>query len=267
MKSNLQFFLCSYSDLVPTTAPSQNNFKWLREINGIPFNTENDQQIQILPSASTPNIVPYPFSTPTNSGTNSINSTVNMTVIGSTSGIAVGNLIVGGGIPVGTTVQSIGTSQFTFTTSSANATAGAVYSNNGQNFTVSSTIVAGTTLVTTGPGVPTSSGTLTLVSGTGDATITFSAFAEATLLVMTQAATTTGSSGISFYAPASFVYFETDQQVSVIYNNGTAMVLNPFQVNGMTQPAVFFMAGPCYSFSVTNMSSTTTANIFFASMG
>ena len=64
----------------------------------------------------------------------------------------------------------------TFTVTSANATAGAVYSNNGQNFTVQSTIAAGTTLVASGSAFPLASGTLTKVSGTGDATITFSAF-------------------------------------------------------------------------------------------
>jgi hypothetical protein len=63
----------------------------------------------------------------------------------------------------------------TFTVSSANATAGAVYSNNGQNFTVESTIASGTTLVASGVGSPLASGTLTKVSGTGDSTITFSA--------------------------------------------------------------------------------------------
>jgi hypothetical protein len=64
----------------------------------------------------------------------------------------------------------------TFTVTSANATAGAVYSNNGQNFTVEGTIASGTTLVASGVGNPAASGTLTKVSGTGDATITFSAF-------------------------------------------------------------------------------------------
>ncbi len=66
--------------------------------------------------------------------------------------------------------------QYTFTVTSANATIGDVYSNNGQSFTVNSTIVAGTTLTTTGTGTPLASGTLTKVSGSGDATITFSAF-------------------------------------------------------------------------------------------
>jgi hypothetical protein len=83
---------------------------------------------------------------------------------------------------------------------------------------------------------------------------------------MSNAATTSGTSGISFYAAGAFMYVEADQQVSMIYNNGTAMVLNPFQVNGLTQPAVFFIAGPVYSLSITNLSATT-ANVFFASMG
>ena len=64
---------------------------------------------------------------------------------------------------------------FTFTVTSANATVGAVYTNNGQSFTVLNTIASGTTLVVSGTGAPTASGTLTKASGTGDATITFSA--------------------------------------------------------------------------------------------
>jgi hypothetical protein len=68
--------------------------------------------------------------------------------------------------------------QYTFTVSSANATAGATYvSSNGQNFTVTTTIAGGTTLVSTGSnGAPPASGTLTKTSGTGDTTITFSSF-------------------------------------------------------------------------------------------
>ena len=70
---------------------------------------------------------------------------------------------------------------YTFTVTAANATAGAVYSNNGSSFTVQDTAVGATTLITNGTGAPESSGYLTLVSGSGDATITFSA---AVLLVL-----------------------------------------------------------------------------------
>jgi len=74
--------------------------------------------------------------------------------------------------PVFSTVMS-----YSFVVTSANATVGATYTNNGKTFTVVSTIAAGTTLICTGTGDPASSGTLTKASGTGDSTITFSAVA------------------------------------------------------------------------------------------
>jgi hypothetical protein len=64
---------------------------------------------------------------------------------------------------------------YTFTVTSANATVGATYTNNSVTFTVTATIAAQTTLIATGTGAPAASGTLTKASGTGDATITFSA--------------------------------------------------------------------------------------------
>jgi len=66
----------------------------------------------------------------------------------------------------------------TFTVTSANATAGAVYTNSGDTFIVMQTISGGTTLITGGDGAS-SSGTLTKQSGTGDATISFSSRTEA----------------------------------------------------------------------------------------
>jgi hypothetical protein len=66
------------------------------------------------------------------------------------------------------------TSGYVFTITSSSVTAGAVYSNNGQTFTVSLTIASSTTLTCSGSGTPTTSGTLTLVSGTGPSTISFS---------------------------------------------------------------------------------------------
>ena len=83
-------------------------------------------------------------------------------------------------------------SEYAFTTSPASATAGATYTNNGQTFTVVATISGGTTLITTGTGAPTASGTLTLVSGSGDATITFSAFTASSAVIVTNT-----SAGIS----------------------------------------------------------------------
>jgi hypothetical protein len=65
-------------------------------------------------------------------------------------------------------------SYYTFTVTSSNATVGATYTNNLETFTVLYTISGGTTLVCSGTGVPSASGTLTKVTGTGDAAIVFS---------------------------------------------------------------------------------------------
>jgi hypothetical protein len=64
----------------------------------------------------------------------------------------------------------------TFTVTSASVTAGATYTNNSQTFTVVTTISSGTTLTVTATGSPSgTSGTLTKASGTGDATISYTA--------------------------------------------------------------------------------------------
>lgn len=64
-------------------------------------------------------------------------------------------------------------STFYFFTTTASATIGATYTNNGNTFTVKSTISSGTVLELLGNGSPSVSGTLTKASGTGDATISF----------------------------------------------------------------------------------------------
>lgn len=67
------------------------------------------------------------------------------------------------------------TAGYLFTCSTANATVGAVYANNSNNYTVLSTLASGTLLFCSGASAPLSSGTLTKQSGTGDSTIAFSA--------------------------------------------------------------------------------------------
>jgi len=64
---------------------------------------------------------------------------------------------------------------YVFTCSSANATVGATYTNNGNTYTVLATIASGTRLVCSGSSAPLASGTLTKASGTGDSMITYSA--------------------------------------------------------------------------------------------
>lgn len=68
--------------------------------------------------------------------------------------------------------------QYTFTVSAGQtASVGAKYTNNGQTFTVTTALTnTATSLVTTGTGDPTSSGSLVFSSGTGTGPITFSAF-------------------------------------------------------------------------------------------
>lgn len=64
---------------------------------------------------------------------------------------------------------------YTFTITAGNATLAATYTNNGNTYTVAKTVAAGTTVVMTGAAAPAASGTLTKTTGTGDATLTFSA--------------------------------------------------------------------------------------------
>ncbi len=263
-KTNFLFYLNAYNDLCQTSTPALNQFSWSREINGVPYTLSNSQEIQVLPGVTSGNILTYSFSNPVTSTATITNSTATITITGSPTGITPGQLVVGTGIPVGTYVNTfVNTTVFTVT--SANATAGATYTNNGQTFTVTATIAAGTTLTTTGTGAPTASGTLTLASGTGDATITFSAFVGPTI-TMSQSATSSGTPTLTFYDPASFLYLESDQAVSMIYNGGSPMAVAPFQINGVTAPGVFFMNGPVYSVTITNPG-TVAANIYFASMG
>ena len=115
----------------------------------------------------------------------SASNTLSKLAIGGTGTV----LTVSGGVPTwaspasstfyapNTQVFLSGTSygvSYWFTVTSANATAGAVYTNNGHNFTVVNTISSGTTLLCTSNGAP-SGTTLTKSTGTGDSTITFSA--------------------------------------------------------------------------------------------
>ena len=71
-------------------------------------------------------------------------------------------------------------SEYVFTTSAANATAGAEYTNNGQTFTVVATISGGTTLVTTGTGAPALSGSSLLGSASAYAVLGASAVTGST---------------------------------------------------------------------------------------
>ena len=93
--------------------------------------------------------------------------------------------------------------QFTFTTTAlaSGITAGATYSNNGVTWTCAITYTSGaTSIILTSPvswnGTnPTASGTLTLVSGTGPASITFSAYTAGNYFF--NVSTTTGGAAVA----------------------------------------------------------------------
>jgi hypothetical protein len=63
-----------------------------------------------------------------------------------------------------------------FQTAPCNAQVGAIYTQNAQNFTVVTTVADSVVLSTLGTGLPAEAGVLTLSSGTGDASISYSSF-------------------------------------------------------------------------------------------
>lgn len=71
---------------------------------------------------------------------------------------------------------------FAFGIVAGSASTGATYTNNGNTFTVSSTVSSGVMLQAFSTGNPTASGTLTKATGTGDATITFYCYRVATYI-------------------------------------------------------------------------------------
>lgn len=135
---------------------------------------------------------------------------------------------------------------YIFTITSGNATVGATYTNNGQTFTVSETIAAQTTLVCTGTGAPTASGTLTKSGGTGDASLTFSAF---------------GQSGMHYATPATTANanLTTDMTSAIAIGSGVAVWF------GATGPeasgkAASMATNPCYTgFLITQLQTTVSA--------
>lgn len=64
----------------------------------------------------------------------------------------------------------------------------------------------------------------------------------------------------------SFLYLDSDQQITVIYNGGSAITLSPFQISGKLQPGCFLISGPVTSVTITNPGSVA-ASVFFATMG
>lgn len=135
--------------------------------------------------------------------------------------IAVTGLEVSGnGIVAGSTILSQGTDSI-FTVTAANATAGAVYDGGGVSFTVQTTIAGGVTLTTIGGnGIPAATGTLIKISGSGDATITWTAVTSKWRFTMDNNATISATlEAIVFSSPPTIV---TSQVPIGTYTNITA---------------------------------------------
>lgn len=119
---------------------------------------------------------------------------------------------------------------YTFTVTSASATAGATYTNNGATFTVAYTIASATTLIAyiaARGGAPGASGTLTKASGTGDATITFSMSATYPFAQRGVAIPTTA--GQLYRRPAGGQF----GQISVETDQTDGGVIQLFDINGL----------------------------------
>lgn len=71
---------------------------------------------------------------------------------------------------------------YVYFTDSCNATLGATYTNNGHTYTVAATVASSLVVQMRGSAAPLTSGTLTLATGSGDATITFRAVRSAIYL-------------------------------------------------------------------------------------
>jgi hypothetical protein len=113
---------------------------------------------------------------------------------------------------------------FTVTAVTTAPIIGAVYSNNGYNYTVIATVKAvGTNVAMVGAGPPLTSGTLTKQSGTGDGTLTFSAVtAYSNPIGVTVSATTTAPAIGTTYSNNGNVY----TVISDVVATGTLVALS-----------------------------------------
>jgi hypothetical protein len=135
--------------------------------------------------------------------------------------------------------QALARTGFNVTGVSVTPTAGAVYSNNGNQYTVFlSSLVAGAGLITTwtstGSGLPQASGNLTKVSGTGDATIAFTSYTIPTSISYTYAPagvpTLLTSSGATRYGILAIYASKDDKQTP----NTTTPLPKYFQIMSTT---------------------------------
>lgn len=156
----------------PGTLQTTGNVRFIRDL----------QQQQSLTVSSVPKQYTFTATAITaavSPGAQYTNNTQTFTINLLTASASTTVLATGTGAPTASGTLTRVANQFVFT-STANIDAienGATYTNNGQTFTFTRAYGTGTTsFVCLGTGAPSASGTLTLATGTGPATITFSTF-------------------------------------------------------------------------------------------
>lgn len=95
------------------------------------------------------------------------------------------------------------TKAYAFVISSGSATAAATYTNNGNTYTVLNTVSSSTLVYMSGTADPTTTGTLTKASGTGDSSITFTEFSKPVYLKIKMVGGGGGGSGGTTAASSS----------------------------------------------------------------
>lgn len=159
----------------------------------------------------------------------------------------------------------VSSSAYTFTVTSANATIGATYTNNGQTFTVTATIASGTTLLMTGTGAPSASGTLTKTAGTGDSSVTFSVVSNTFLTWNTNPSTgdwidinpDDGGYNTAFQETSTFMLvFKNNAMYRLDTVNKSTDPQNIFNIGAVSQEATVACQGIVYFFSGTDIRQT-----------
>lgn len=139
-------------------------------------------------------------------------------------------------------ISDLSTLAYAFTIAASNVTAGAVYMQNNQYFTVRTTITGGTSLSCFATGAPSASGVLTKVSGTGPDFLQYSGF-----IIQGNTWTSMNFSGVNMLGTgadivpplaAQVVYgcgsgFPYDLEAFIINQSPSSFVAKPYQSNNV----------------------------------
>lgn len=143
-------------------------------------------------------------------------------------------------------MSATATVAYTFTIASSTVTQGTVYSNNSQTYICTTAIAAQTSMQMGGTGAPSSSGTLTLVSGSGPATIAFSAVSTSAPVFGTG-----GINNVWWRRNGGNAEFRFEYKHTVAGTNGTGQYL-------------FFLSQSLFPYQIDN-TLVTNQNVFAAS--